>query len=103
MKINTRPNEFSIEFSGGSSGVIKIEDIITIDIENMPTMSIYIDYITLGYKNGEFIEIADNAEGFKELCEVLSSALEIEPPIQFRFPVQAESGIDRIYQRPITT
>jgi hypothetical protein len=100
MKIQVAPDRFDIEFPGGGSGSINISEIHTVDIETMPTMSVDVDYITLGYENGEFIEVPDDAEGFKEFCEELSKVLLIQPPIHHRFPVATETGIVRVYERP---
>ena len=99
MKIRTAPSGFNIEFSGGGSGSISISEIYTIDIETLPTMSVDVDYVTIGYENGEFIEFSDDAEGFMDFCEELSKSLMIEPPIHFRFPVSTETGIQRVYER----
>ena len=100
MKIQAAPNGFIIAFSGGGAGTIDISEIHTIDIETLPSMSVDVDYVTLGYENGESIEISDDAEGFQGFCEALSSALLINPPIHFRFPVSTKTGIDRVFERP---
>lgn len=99
MKIEAATDGFRIEFPGGGSGAIKISEIHTIDIETFPTMTVDIDFVTLGYLNGEHIEVSDEAEGFKDFCIELSKALLIEPPIHFRFPVESEAGIVRVYER----
>ena len=99
MKIQAAPHGFKIEFPSGGSGSINISEIHTIDIETLPTMSVDVDYVTLGYENGKFIEISDDAEGFKDFCEELSKTLMIQPPIHYRFPVSTETGIDRVYER----
>lgn len=98
-KIQVAPDGFDIEFPGGGAGSINISEIHTVDLETMPTMSVDVDYVTLGYESGEFIEVPDDAEGFKEFCNELSTKLLIHPPIHHRFPVPAETGIDRVYER----
>ena len=64
MKIQAAPNGFHIEFRGGGSGAINISEIHLIDIETVPTMTVDVDFVTLGYENGECVEISDEAEGF---------------------------------------
>jgi hypothetical protein len=99
MKILPAPNGFQIEFPGGGSGTVIIPEIHSIDIESVPTMTVDVDLVTLGYENGECIEIFDNAEGFREFCTELSRQLLIDPPIHFQFPVLSETGISRVYER----
>lgn len=102
MKIQAAPHGFNIEFPAGGSVSINTSEIHTIDIETMPTMptmSVDVDYVTLGYENGESIEISDDTEGFQEFCEELSKVLMIQPPIHHRFPVSTETGINRVYER----
>jgi hypothetical protein len=99
MKIRTAPSDFNIKFPGGGSGSISVSEIYTIDIETLPTMSVDVDFVTIGYENGEFIEVSDDADGFKDFCEELSKSLMIEPPIHFRLPVSTETGIQRVYER----
>jgi len=99
MKIQTAPNGFDIEFPGGGKGAIKVPEIQTIDIETLPTMTVDVDYVILGYASGDSIEITDDAEGFQEFCVELSTALLIDPPIHFRFPVTEGTGIIRVYER----
>ena len=99
MKIRTKPNGFQIEFPGGGSGAVDITEIHSIDIETVPTMTVDVDFVTLGFENGESVEISDDAEGFRDFCTELSSQLLIDPPIHFRFPVSSETGIIRVYER----
>lgn len=72
MKIKTAPNEFLIGFSDGGSRIVTISEIYSIDIETVPTMTVDVDFVTLGYENGERVEISDDAEGFRDFCTELS-------------------------------
>jgi hypothetical protein len=99
MKIEAAPDGFRITFPRGGTVTLRIPEINTIDIETMPTMSVDVDYVTLGHENGDFMEISDDAEGFQNFCADLSRALAIDPPIHFRFPVESETGILRVYER----
>ncbi len=99
MKIRTAANGFQIDFPGGGSGSIKTSEIQSIDIETLPTMTVDVDFVILGYENGEHFEISDDAEGFQDFCTELSNSLLIDPPIHFRFPVESETGQFRVYER----
>ena len=99
MKIEVTADGFLMTYPRGGVVTVEFPEIYTIDIETLPTMSVDVDYVTLGHENGEFMQISDDAEGFKDFCAELSRVLSIDPPIQFRFPVENQTGILRVYER----
>ena len=64
-----------------------LSEITSIDLETIPTMTVDVDLVAMGLENGEFLEISDEATGFRETCDWLSEIFGINPAIYGRFPI----------------
>jgi len=98
MNLTQSGHILSIVFPGGGTGQVALSDIATIDLETIPAMTVDVDMVFIGLENGEFLEVSDEAEGFRDACGWLSDALGIHPPISGRFPI-AEGTSQRAYVR----
>ena len=98
MKIAAEGDTVSFEFPNGGTGKISLSEIASIDLETVPTMTVDVDFVVIGFENGEFLELSDEAIGFREMSAFLSSNFGIHPVISERFPVP-EGATERVYAK----
>jgi hypothetical protein len=98
MKIAAEGDSFSFEFPNGGVRRVSLFEIMSIDLETMPTMTVDFDFVIVGFQNGEFLEFSDDAVGFREISACLSNKLGIRPAISERFPVP-EGARERVYEK----
>lgn len=97
MKLTIGLNSLEIQFSRGGGGSIELPEIMSIDLQTVPTMTVDVDIVCLNYENGDFVEISDDALGFEAACDHLSTRLRIVPSIREQFPVP-EGNYTRVYE-----
>ena len=98
MKIIPRDQSIEVQFPAGGFGEVALSEIESIDLETMPTMTVDVDFVSIGFENGEFLELSDEAIGFREACVFLSSRLGIHPEIAHRFPIP-DGFRQRVYEK----
>ena len=100
MKITIQEDFLSFEFPNGKTGEISLSEIAFIDLETATTMTVDVDFVIIGFENGEFLELSDDAVRVLEMSAYLSNNFSIRPEISHRFPVP-EGTRERVYEQDL--
>jgi hypothetical protein len=79
--MNSSPENLQIKNLRGELIRIVLDEISSIDLLIIPTMTVDVDCVRVNLVSGKFIEVHDTSDEFTKVCNSLSTALKINPSI----------------------
>ena len=90
--IETSKTGLTILHPAGGRSEVGWDDVTSIDLSVLDTMTTEVDFVTLNFDNGDFLEIQDTTEGFAAAVDVISEHFGIEPGIATLFGSMSASS-----------